>query len=367
MSFSESAYETRIERAREAMRAADIDALCLSIGSDLPYLTGFRAHPFERLTMLVLAAEGGKPTIVVPTLEEPLIQRQGDAFAVRPWAETEQPIEIVHELLGSAVTVAVGSETWSRFTLGLQARGGGRRFVDAEHLMARLRIVKSPEEVDALRAAAASVDRVAEALADMRFSGRTEVDVSREIARRTTDEGHTSVEFCIVASGPNGASPHHVPTDRVIGPGDAIVVDFGGYQDGYCSDTTRNFVVGEPPAGYDEAFAVLHEAQKAATQHVRPGITTESVDAVARRIIDDAGYGELFIHRLGHGIGLDVHERPYLVEGDTTILETGMAFSIEPGIYNPGRWGMRIEDIVTVTAHGVESLNTSNRNYRVVA
>lgn len=348
------------------MGEAGVDAMCLSIGSDLPYLTGFRAHPFERLTMLVVTA-AGESVVVVPTLEAPLITPVDDAFSIRPWNETERPIDIVSGLLGGARTVAVGSETWSRFTLALQDVDTTRRWIDAEDLMAGLRIVKSHDEIDALRSAGASVDRVAESLDDMTFGGRSELDISREIARRTTEAGHQSIEFCIVASGPNGASPHHAPSERVVEHGDAIVVDFGGYQNGYCSDTTRNFVVGVPPAGYEKAYEVLHEAQQTATAAVAPGVTTESLDAIARAVIDDAGYGDRFIHRLGHGIGLDVHERPYLVEGDTTVLEPGMAFSIEPGIYTPGEWGMRIEDIVTVTDTGVESLNTSNRNFRVVA
>ncbi len=358
-------YRSRIARARDEMQAAGIDAVCLSIGSDLPYLTGFRAHPFERLTMLVLTVTG-ESVVVVPTLEAPLISPVEDAFEIRPWNETEQPIAIVSDILGAAKTIAVGSETWSRFTLALQDADSSRRWIDAEEIMARLRIVKSKDEVDLLRAAGATVDRVAESLDEMQFSGRTELELSREITQRTIDAGHESVEFCIVASGPNGASPHHAPADRVVAPGDAIVVDFGGYQNGYCSDTTRNFVVGSPPDGYEHAYAVLHDAQRTATEAVAPGVTTESIDAVARGVIDDAGYGDRFIHRLGHGIGLDVHERPYLVEGDTTVLEPGMTFSIEPGIYTPGSWGMRIEDIVTVTETGVESLNTSNRNFRIV-
>lgn len=358
-------YRARIARARDEMIEAGVDALCLSIGSDLPYLTGFRAHPFERLTMLVLTVSG-ESVVVVPALEAGLVTPVDDAFELHPWDETEQPIHIVSDLLSDAETVAIGSETWSRFTLGLQEADASRRWVDAEGIMARLRIIKSKEEIDALRAAGASVDRVAESLDSMVFGGRTEVDVSREIAERTVDSGHQSVEFCIVASGPNGASPHHAPSDRVIKPGDAVVVDFGGYQNGYCSDTTRDFVVDTPPPGYAEAYAVLHEAQQAATAAVAPGVTTESLDAVARSIIEDAGYGDLFIHRLGHGIGLDVHERPYLVEGDITVVEPGMAFSIEPGIYKQGSWGMRIEDIVTVTETGVESLNNSNRDFRLV-
>jgi Xaa-Pro aminopeptidase len=191
-------------------------------------------------------------------------------------------------------------------------------------------------------------------------------DVAREIVDRGVAEGHEVMDFWIVASGPNGASPHHEPGDRVIGLGDAVVVDFGGRKDGYASDTTRMFVVGEPPEGFVDAYDVLRRAQAAAVEHVRPGVTAASVDAVARAVIDDAGYGDRFIHRVGHGIGMDTHEHPYLVGGNDLILEPGMAFSVEPGIYEPGSWGMRIEDIVVVTEDGVEPLNRTDHAYRTV-
>jgi Xaa-Pro aminopeptidase len=232
--------------------------------------------------------------------------------------------------------------------------------------MAQLRMHKSPSEIDALRRAAGTVDAVVDEMADVRFSGRTEKSISQELIDRTTTLGHDTMDFWIVASGPNGASPHHEPTDRVIDQGDAVVVDFGGTQDGYCSDTTRMFVVGTAPYGFDAAYDVLREAQDAAVRTVRPGVTAASIDATARDIIDEAGYGEMFIHRLGHGIGMDTHEHPYIIEGNDRLLEAGMAFSVEPGIYVPGEWGMRIEDIVAVTSDGVERLNTSDRGYRVV-
>ena len=334
------------------MSAAGIDALCVSVGSDLPYLTGYRAHISERLTMLVLDGEG-TATIVIPKLEAPRVEPQGAAFGVLPWDETDDPVGIVGQLVGRATKVAIGSQTWSRFALALQGQDARRSWVDAEDLMASLRIVKSTEEISALGSAAASVDRVADEISEIRFSGRTELDVAHEITDRTIAAGHQSVEFCIVASGPHGASPHHSASGRVIEVGDAIVVDFGGYQEGYCSDTTRMFVAGEPPAGFEEAYAVLREAHASAVSFAgvwkEAGHTASQIDAHARQVIEAAGYGDRFIHRLGHGIGLDGHERPYLVDGDDTLIEAGMAFSIEPGIYTPGEWGMRIEDIVVAT------------------
>lgn len=348
------------------MEAAEIDAMCLSSGSDLPYLTGYRAPESERVTMLVLDPDGGA-TLVIPTLEAPRVASTGGVFDLYDWGETDDPIAIIDGLLGNARHVAVGGQTWSRFTLALQSRSGRRSWVDAEPIMSGLRIVKSADEIARLRAAASSVDRVVSELETVRFSGRTEVDVAHEITERTMKAGHDSVEFCIVASGPNAASPHHTPSKRIITHRDAVVVDFGGSLDGYYSDTTRTFVVGEPPDGFREAYTVLRAAQESATAFVEPGRTAAEVDAHARDLIESAGYGDRFIHRLGHGIGLDVHERPYLVEGDDTVLTTGMVFSIEPGIYVPEEWGMRIEDIVAVTDGGSESLNTSDRAYRVVS
>lgn len=343
-----------------------VEALCVSIGSDLPYLTGYKAMALERVTMLVVPLEG-EATLIVPGLEAPRVDVPDAAFRVVGWAETDDPIGMIDSVLGDADAVAFGDETWSRFLLQLQDANLARSYRSASELMAILRIRKSPDEIDALRRAAQTVDAVVEEMAEVMFSGRSELDVSREITDRAISGGHDSMEFCIVASGPNGASPHHGPGQRIIEAGDAVVVDFGGRQDGYCSDTTRMFVVGEAPYGFDAAFEVLSAAQAAAVEYVRPGVSACSVDAVAREIITEGGYGDLFIHRTGHGIGMDTHEHPYLVDGNDQILDEGMAFSIEPGIYNPGEWGMRIEDIVTVTNDGVERLNRTDRSYRVVS
>ncbi|MCL1587339.1 MAG: Xaa-Pro peptidase family protein [Actinomycetia bacterium] len=358
-------YRTRLEAARRVMDAQGVDALCLSVGSDLPYLTGYRAMPLERVTMLIVPREGSAH-LVVPGLEAPRVSVPDNAFEVVGWAELDDPIATIDGYLGEAETVAIGDETWARFVLELQHAGPSRSYVGASDLMAELRMVKSPAEIDALRRAARTVDTVVDEMADVRFSGRTERSISRELIERTTSLGHDTMDFWIVASGPNGASPHHEPGDRVIERGDAVVVDFGGTQDGYCSDTTRMFVVGEAPYGFDAAYDVLREAQACAVDAVRPGVTAGSIDSVARDMITEAGYGDLFIHRLGHGIGMDTHEHPYIIEGNGQVLEAGMAFSIEPGIYSPGEWGMRIEDIVVVTPQGVERLNTSDRAYRVV-
>jgi Xaa-Pro aminopeptidase len=358
-------FSQRIDAARRAMDTHDVDALCLSVGSDLPYLTGYRVMSLERVTMLIVPRVG-RPHLVVPGLEAPRVSVPDDAFEVVGWAESDDPIAAIDGYLRDAATVAVGDETWARFVLDLQDANPARSYIGASDLMAQLRMHKSPREIDALRKAARTVDAVVDEMADVRFSGRTERSISRELIERTTTFGHDTMDFWIVASGPNGASPHHEPDDRVIEHGEAVVVDFGGRQNGYCSDTTRMFVVGTPPYGFDAAYEVLFGAQAGAVEAVRPGVTAASIDAVARDIITEAGYGDLFIHRLGHGIGMDTHEHPYIIEGNDQILEPGMAFSIEPGIYTPDEWGMRIEDVVAVTDEGVERLNRSDRAYRVV-
>jgi len=225
---------------------------------------------------------------------------------------------------------------------------------------------KESDEIRYLRQAAAATDRVVERLEPMRFSGQTEVEMAAVVRAMTVEEGHDVATAAIVASGPNAASPHHEATDRVMQPGDTVVVDFGGRHRGYCSDTTRTFSIGEPGTGIAQAYQVLEEAQAAGRVAVAPGVTAASVDAATRRIIDEAGYGELFIHRTGHGIGLEGHEHPYLVEGNDLLLEEGMAFSIEPGIYLPGDWGMRLEDIVVCSESGIDELNRSARHLRVV-
>ncbi|NOY56952.1 MAG: aminopeptidase P family protein [Actinobacteria bacterium] len=354
-------YAARIRAARTLMADRGLDAMLLSLGADLPYFTGYSAMPLERLTMFVLPV-AGPAALVVPELEAPRVVEKPDVFEVRPWGETENPVRMVADLVSGARRVAIGDQTWSTFLLQLQEHLSQAVFVQASSLTAELRMHKDAAEIDLLRRAGAAADRVAVRLADVRFSGKTERELSRTIADMLLEEGHERVDFAIVGSGPNGASPHHEGSDRVIGIGDAVVCDFGGVLGGYYSDTTRMFVVGEAPEGFAEPFAVLRRAQAAAVEAVRTGVTAESIDAVARGVITDGGYGEFFIHRTGHGIGLDVHEHPYIVEGNDTVLAPGITFSVEPGIYLPGRFGMRIEDIVTVTDDGVERLNRSSRD-----
>ena len=355
----------RLERARARLRALGVDALLLSNGADLPYLTGYEAMPLERLTMLVLPAEGDAE-LLIPRLEAPRVA-VGESFAVVPWDEHEDPVALVARRIRHLSSAAIGDQTWARFVLALQRELPSVALRPASDVLAPLRAVKDVQEVEALAAAGAAVDAVALAMRDERFAGRTELDVHRELVDRMIAVGHQRANFAIVAAGANAASPHHEPSDRVIAPGDVVLCDFGGTMQGYCSDITRMFVVGEPSPDVQRAYEVLVEAQETGVAAATAGTPGEDVDAASRRVIADAGYGDAFIHRLGHGIGAEAHEDPYLVQGNRDPLVIGNAFSIEPGIYLPARFGLRLEDIVVATDAGPQRLNHAPRDLAVVA
>lgn len=351
-----------LSRAHTAMATAGVDALLLGPGADLLYLTGYEALPLERLTLLVTTV-AGDTTLFVPELERARAEAAPlpDDVTIVSFAETEEPYPLVAGVLDGTKRLGVGDRLWSMFLLQLQSAVPDAGWVPATTVTKHLRMRKSPPEVDALRRAGQAIDRVHQQVPSLLRPGRTEEEVGRDIADLIVSEGHSVVNFVIVGSGPNGASPHHETGSRAIEDGDSVVVDIGGTLDAYCSDCTRNYVVGAPSEKYSKAHTALETAQKAACDFVRPGVTAEAVDAAARDVLADAGYAEYFVHRTGHGIGLEEHEDPYIVTGNDTVLEPGMAFSIEPGIYLPGQFGMRIEDIVVVTEDGCERLNTLDR------
>jgi Xaa-Pro aminopeptidase len=359
----------RLARAAEAAAGAGLDALLVTPGADLRYLTGYDALPLERLTCLVVPRTGAA-TLVVPELERPrALASPAGALGIEVvgWRETEDPYALTARLAGDAATVGVSDRTWAQHVLRWRDALPGVRQALAGAALRELRMRKTPEEVAALREAARIIDGVQEQIQGMRLAGRTEAEVGRDVADAILAGGNVTVNFVIVGSGPNGASPHHDTGPRVIERGDAVVFDIGGTTpDGYCSDITRTYAVGEVPEGFDKLYAVLQQAQEAACDAVRPGLTCEALDAVARDVIADAGFGELFVHRTGHGIGLEEHEEPYVVAGNTEPLAPGMAFSIEPGIYLPGRYGARIEDIVVCTETGGERLNLVTRDLLVL-
>ncbi|ORV42285.1 M24 family metallopeptidase [Mycobacterium conspicuum] len=366
--FEAGVYARRLTAAAAATADAGLAGLVITPGYDLRYLVGSRAQTFERLTALVVPA-AGEPTIVVPRLElaalgESAITELG--LTVRDWVDGDDPYRLVADALGGPQP-ARAAVTDSMPALHLLPLAGvlGASPVLATDVLRGLRMVKQPAEVDALRQAGAAIDRVHARVPEFLIPGRTEADVAADIAEAIVAEGHSEVAFIIVGSGPHGADPHHGYSDRELQTGDVVVVDIGGsYEPGYHSDCTRTYSIGEPSNDVAQHYSTLQRAQRAAFAAVRPGVTAEQVDAAARDVLAGAGLGEYFVHRTGHGIGLSVHEEPYIVAGNDLSLVAGMAFSIEPGIYFPGRWGARIEDIVIVTEDGALSVN--NRPHALI-
>ncbi|MEM8746999.1 MAG: Xaa-Pro peptidase family protein [Actinomycetota bacterium] len=361
-----SVYLDRLARVRSAMAEHDVDVVLVSVGHDLPYLTGYTAMPLERLTALV-GPRDGDASLLIPGLEAARVTEQPGVFDLVPWGETDDPTAIVARLASGAKRIAVGDQMWARFLVELLPQVPGATYSRAVDVVGALRKVKDDAEIAALRAAGAAVDTIAGELqrGEIPLVGRTEADVSRHLGERIVEEGHQKVNFAIVAAGENAASPHHHASDRVIGEDEIVLCDFGGTMDGYCSDTTRCVVTGEIPSDVAEAYAVLHEAQRTAVAAATVGTPCQDVDRAARSVIADAGFGEYFIHRTGHGIGLEEHEDPYIVEGNDEKLEHGNAFSVEPGIYVPGKWGMRLEDIVVATDQG--PLPTNNSDHSLIS
>jgi Xaa-Pro aminopeptidase len=358
----------RLDLVRDAVRSAGLDAVLLTPGPDLRYVTGYDAKQLERLTCLAVPADGD-PALYVPRLELPAAQASPASslgLEIISWEETADPFRLVAGRLGTVAAVGLSDRMWALFVLRFRDVLPSARLALASGALRPLRMRKTDAEVEALREAGAAIDRVHARVPGWLRAGRTEREVGEDIAEAIRAEGHATVDFVIVGSGPNAASPHHEVSDRVLEPGDAVVVDIGGMMpSGYCSDSTRTYAIGEPPAEFTAYYKVLQGAQEAACAAVRPGVTAESVDAAAREPITEAGYGEAFFHRTGHGIGLEVHEDPYIVAGNGEVLEPGMAFSVEPGIY-PGPHGARIEDIVVCTADGYRRLNNTPRDLVVV-
>jgi Xaa-Pro aminopeptidase len=359
-------FAERRRRAVQAVAEAGLAGFLVTPGPDLFYLTGYDATQLPRLTVLRLAP-GAEPVMLVPRLERAAAEAAvgGGGIELVAWADGEDPYEAAGALLAPG-RFAVTDRTWAVHVLGFQAVARDTTFAAATRALPPLRAVKDADELDALARAGAAADRVFASMLGSPFAGRSERDVADEIAGLLRANGHERVEFTIVGSGPNAASPHHSASGRQIRPGEPVVLDFGGFAGGYGSDMTRTVVVGEPPAGFHDVYETVRRAQEAAFEAVRPGEACEEVDGAARAVIEDAGFGDRFIHRTGHGIGLETHEEPYIVTGNRTPLREGMTFSIEPGIYLDGRMGVRIEDIVAVTADGARRFNEAPRDLRVV-
>lgn len=361
-------HGARIERLQAVMRQRDVHALVVSPGSDLRYLTGYDALPLERPTLLIVRSDA-PAAMVAPLLERTRVEQEVhlEAFDLHTYGEHDDALALAGRTVAAppGALVAVGDQMWTSFTLGLQRELPERRWRPASEFIAPLRAVKDAEELARLAAVGAAIDGVHRRVPEVLRAGRTEREVARDLAAMIREE-HDAVSFVIVAAGPNSASAHHEPGERTIVDGDVVVVDIGGTLEGYCSDMTRTYAVGHVPDGFAEAYAALEVAQAAGVAAVRPGATAGAVDAAARDVLIEAGLGDAFVHRTGHGIGLDTHEEPWIIGGSPVDLVPGMTFSVEPGFYLEGRFGARIEDIVAVTPDGVEPLNVVDRALVVI-
>ncbi|MEW2402967.1 aminopeptidase P family protein [Streptomyces sp. NPDC046862] len=375
--FTADDYTARMRRAARAAGEAGLDGVLIAPGPDLVWLTGYRPPETERLTLLVLRP-GEDPALVVPALEAPDAAKAAPMLTLRDWTDGNDPYETAADLLGRAARTAgtartartarfgVSDNAWAMHLLGLQNRLPDTAYVSLSESLPMLRAVKDAAELERLAAAGAAADAAYEEIRKVPFAGRRETEVAADLADLLRQSGHSQVDFTIVASGPNGANPHHEADDRVIERGDMVVLDFGGLKHGYGSDTSRTVHVGEPDTEERRVHDTVRAAQEEGFRAVRPGAACQDVDRAARAVITEAGYGEYFIHRTGHGIGVTTHEPPYMVEGEERPLVPGMCFSVEPGIYLPGRFGVRIEDIVTVTEDGGRRLNTTAREMAIV-
>jgi Xaa-Pro aminopeptidase len=360
-------FAGRRERAKVAAVEAKLEGLLVTPGADLVYLTGHAPPPLERLTLLILAG-GRDPVLVVPALERPAAEVSPgmEGVELAEWRDGEDPYELAARVL-RAGWYAISDATWAVHLLALEHATADCLFVAAGRALPLLRAVKDEQEIERLSAAAEGADATFAEVVTMRFEGRRETDVAGDVERLLLANGHERVDFTIVGSGPNGASPHHHSGERTIERGDAVVMDFGGAANGYCSDITRTVFVGDPTEEQRRVHDTVRAAQQAAFDAVRPGVPAQEVDRAARTVIEDAGYGEFFVHRTGHGIGIEIHEPPYIVEGNETPLQPGMTFSDEPGIYLPGKFGVRIEDQLVVRDEGAERLNRASLDPTVVA
>jgi Xaa-Pro aminopeptidase len=361
--------ESRLKRAREVMAEQDVDFLFVTPSSDLTYMLGYPAHASERMTLLCVPRDG-EPFVVVPTLESFRLEQRRGIVDIHSWEETESPAELTARLVEGAegATIAISDQTWSIFLLRLQQALPDSAFSSGTDVLRQLRMIKDEQEIANLRYAGEQTDKAWNTFVETRtLAGRTERDAAADIRGLLAENGLTSPGFLIVGSGPNSASPHHMTSDRVIQEGDAVVFDFGSTWNHYWSDLTRTVHVGEPSDEFRTVYDTVLAANQAARAAVQPGVPCEAIDKAARDVIEDAGYGEYFIHRVGHGLGLDGHEEPYMVSGNTLPLQPGMVFSDEPGIYIPGRFGVRIEDILVCTEDGAESFNDARRDLVVMS
>jgi len=360
-------HAERLARASRQAEVAGLDAIVVAPGPDLMYLTGYGPPPLERLTALVVRP-GTDPVLLVPTLERPRAAASPaeDLVGFGTWSDGESMHAALGRLLPDRGTIGVVDQMWAWHLMELERERPAATFVSAARTLSRLRIRKDAGELELLARSGRAADEAFARIAKEDFAGRAEEQIAARLRELLVGEGCDAASFWIVASGPNGASPHHEPSARILRPGDPAVLDFGGTVGGYGSDLSRTVAVGEPSEEVREIHDIVRRAQESAFQAVRPGVRAQDIDHAARHLIEEAGFGTAFIHRTGHGIGLEAHEEPYIASDNEQPLAPGMCFSVEPGIYLEGRFGVRIEDIVVVTDVGASRLNRADRELRTV-
>jgi Xaa-Pro dipeptidase len=360
-SLSPEVFTRRLKRAQAELQARGLDVLIATPGTNYAYLTGYNPGRSERLIALVLPVADA-PTVVCPSFEVERIKRHSTITDLRGWEEQDDPYTLVRDAVrrlkppSGGGSIALESSTAYQTSLRLADALPGWKLVDAAPVTERLRVIKSPEEVALIRRAIAITQDAMAATFARLVVGATEMDVAQTLAREMQQRGAPGGG--LVQFGPSSALPHGGPGGPELGREMVVLIDCGCTVGGYESDITRTIWFGERPSDeFRKVFNVVHDAQSAAMRLGHPGTPCRDMDRAARSLITAAGYGPFFTHRLGHGLGMDGHEPEYLVEGNATPLEPGMVFTIEPGIYQLGKFGIRIEDDCVMTERGVEVLS----------
>jgi len=366
---SMTVFEERIEALKKEGKKVQIDAFLVTSEKNMRYFAGFSTLAIERFAGIVIPVRMGLPVVIVPRLEETKAKKS-PLRKIISYSDSESPAlllkKVVKELKLEKATLGIEGTLPFKFYQMVVATSSKIRTKDASNLFSQLRCVKSEQELGMIEKAA---DIVAEGIkAGIEFTkpGETELAISNQIERTIKESGGESVPFCLVLSGPNSALPHGETSNRKVSEKDVVLMDVGAVYEGYYGDLTRTIFVREATRKQREIYQVVAQAQEAAIRRVKPNIRAEEVDAAARRVIEKAGYGEFFTHRTGHGLGLEVHEEPYIVQGNKTTLRPGMAFTIEPGIYFFEKFGVRIEDNIAVSQTKAKMLSHISKELLVV-
>jgi len=360
----------RLDALRHALETVDAAVAVFGLSSNLRYLTGFSDEPGERMLLLIVP-RNGEAALIVPELYADQVEALSPAALLRVWADGEDPGTLL-DAIASGLSqvpgkVLLDDSLWSVFALRVQMAFSGRSFELASAVMAPLRALKDDAEIAAMKRAGEITDGAYAAVTAKPISGVTEIELARRLEAAMLASGADGIAFeTLVASGLNSALPHHRAGMRRIESGDVVILDYGCRVDGYCSDMTRTVVCGSPTPELERVYAAVRNAHLAARDRAGIGVRAEEVDDAAREVLTEAGYGARFVHRTGHGIGLDVHEPPYIVRGNEQRLEKGMAFSIEPGAYFTERFGVRIEDVVIVGDVGVVPMTEAPQELKYV-